>query len=159
MLRRFQHLTSGVSPALPLYLLLAAYLWWCLVSVQGQALLDFRRPKLPSFDVNARLACTPALRMGTKLTADGNKNLVDVLLSPFGGITSGDLWVTARVALPCAFFLLLSFLFLLDGRHPIYSLQGEFFDRFYGWMALAALCLLFTNGAKNSIRPRKRLYR
>jgi len=46
MLRSLQ-LTSGVSPVLPMLLLLAAGLWWVLQVSAGYMLLDARRPLLP----------------------------------------------------------------------------------------------------------------
>ena len=44
---RMLHLTSGVSPALPVLLLLAAGYWWAWVSLRGVCLVDLRRPRLP----------------------------------------------------------------------------------------------------------------
>ncbi|MFZ0319062.1 MAG: hypothetical protein WAL56_08050 [Candidatus Sulfotelmatobacter sp.] len=46
-LYRYVHLTSGVSPLLPLLCLLAAGLWWAWFSLSGLALLDQRHPRLP----------------------------------------------------------------------------------------------------------------
>lgn len=44
---RSMHLTSGVSPILPMLLLLVAGLWWLLQMSAGYLLLDARRPRLP----------------------------------------------------------------------------------------------------------------
>ena len=44
---RMLHITSGVSPALPVLLLLAAAYWWVWVSLRGVSLVDLRRPRLP----------------------------------------------------------------------------------------------------------------
>src|ERR1017187_9903682 len=49
-LYRYVHLTSGVSPLLPLLCLLAAGLWWAWFSLSGLALLDKRHPRLPLDD-------------------------------------------------------------------------------------------------------------
>ncbi len=46
VLRSLQ-LTSGLSPILPMILLLAAWLWWTFQISSGIALLDDRRPQLP----------------------------------------------------------------------------------------------------------------
>jgi hypothetical protein len=44
---RMLHITSGVSPALPVLLLLAAGYWWVWISLRGVCLVDLRRPRLP----------------------------------------------------------------------------------------------------------------
>jgi hypothetical protein len=48
MMYRYVHITSGVSPLVPLLFLLAAGLWWAWYTLAGLALLDTsRRPRLP----------------------------------------------------------------------------------------------------------------
>lgn len=46
-LYRYVHASSGVSPLLPLLLLLAGGFWWAWYSLKGMVLLDARRPRLP----------------------------------------------------------------------------------------------------------------
>jgi hypothetical protein len=46
-LPRVVHLASGVSPVVPLLLLLAGGYWWTWQSLRGVTLVDFRRPRLP----------------------------------------------------------------------------------------------------------------
>ena len=50
LLYRYMQLSSGLSPALPWLLLIAALLWWAWYSLVGLALLDQRRPHLPKRD-------------------------------------------------------------------------------------------------------------
>lgn len=52
---RAMQLTSGLSPILPIFFLLAAGLWWASHISSGWVLLDGRRPRLPS-DLNSRVA-------------------------------------------------------------------------------------------------------
>jgi hypothetical protein len=179
-LSRLQHVTSGVSPALPVYLLFAAFLWWCWKGLQGQALLDSRRPKLASFSDFPELSLAPALAVRNDLTDDGNRKLIGILTSPFSGLITffsqwlgairvaskekltllprltamwnapanhTNLWVTYRIAIPAASILFVAF-FLLDPRHPIYSLEGEIFDRLYACGIALALFLLLTDLAR-----------
>jgi hypothetical protein len=179
-LSRIQHVTSGVSPAPPVYLLLAAFLWWCWKGLQGHALLDSRRPMLPTLADFPELSVAPTSASRSDLTADGNMKLVNILISPFSGFTkffsecfrsivvgwktkpnlSGKftsiwealthrkhLWVTYRVAIPAGLILCAVF-FLLDPRHPIYSLEGTTFDRLYAYAVALALFLLCTDLAR-----------
>lgn len=44
---RMLHITSGVSPVLPVFLLMAAGYWWMWMSLRGVCLVDLRRPRLP----------------------------------------------------------------------------------------------------------------
>jgi len=44
---RMLHFTSGVSPGLPVLLLMAAAYWWMWLSLRGVCLVDLRRPRLP----------------------------------------------------------------------------------------------------------------
>ena len=44
---RVLHLASGLSPILPMLLLLAGGYWWMWASLKGIALVDLRRPRLP----------------------------------------------------------------------------------------------------------------
>jgi hypothetical protein len=44
---RMLHITSGVSPVLPVLLLMAAGYWWTWMSLRGVCLVDLRRPRLP----------------------------------------------------------------------------------------------------------------
>jgi hypothetical protein len=83
---RMEHVMSGVSPALPVYLLLAAFLWCCWGNLESQALLDFRRPRLPGQahlpDLKSILVGVPAV----DLAYEGNKKLIRILLSPLSGL-------------------------------------------------------------------------
>ncbi|MGC1613310.1 MAG: hypothetical protein WA736_01365 [Candidatus Acidiferrum sp.] len=44
---RMLHITSGVSPVLPVLLLLGAAYWWMWLGLRGVCLVDLRRPRLP----------------------------------------------------------------------------------------------------------------
>jgi hypothetical protein len=44
---RMLHLASGVSPVLPVLLLIAGAYWWMWMSLRGVCLVDLRRPRLP----------------------------------------------------------------------------------------------------------------
>ncbi|MGB6959076.1 MAG: hypothetical protein WBF01_01630 [Candidatus Acidiferrum sp.] len=47
---RMLHITSGVSPVLPVLLLIGAAYWWMWLSLRGVCLVDLRRPRLPEKD-------------------------------------------------------------------------------------------------------------
>src|SRR5262249_11483899 len=44
---RLIHLDSGLSPVLPVLLLLARGYWWMWMSLRAAALVDLKRPRLP----------------------------------------------------------------------------------------------------------------
>jgi hypothetical protein len=115
---RLVNLDSGVSPILPVLLLLGAAYWWTWQSLRGIALVDQRRPRLPS---------CPDLAKG-KMHLDAY-HISDV---------EGDqLRTTAH---PCCFqwqilipvFVLFAVsLTVLDLRHPIQTVEGFPYDLSY----------------------------
>ncbi len=175
---RMEHVLSGVSPAVPVYLVLAALFWWCGSALSGQAFLGYRCPQLPLRskieDLKSFLPGFPVV----DVTAEGCQKLIGILHSPCSGLLgflrlllslifqklrtdlpireklrsiwseaqphTGDLWITARIALPIAFLLFLT-LRLLDFQHPIYSLEGMIFDRSYVYLFSFAIFLLLTD--------------
>jgi hypothetical protein len=121
---RSMFLGSGVSPALPFLLLLAAGLWWAWYSISGLALLDARRARLPDNLRDRRLF---------QLSWAGNRKLLDVLNPP-----PRD----PRVLLP-ALLVVLIFNLVADVWHPIRSLEGIGCDQWYRVvLTLAVFALL-----------------
>jgi len=152
LLYRSYHITSGVSPLLPCYLLVAAGLWWAWYSLAGLVLLDDRRPLLPAervlpskrpvkrgffLTVLIHLIVRLDSKQPSDLSDEGNRKLVEVLRSAFSN------WQVCRwIVLPPALVILGSFL-VVDCRHPLHSLEGEWFDlAYFAFLALAVFTLL-----------------
>jgi hypothetical protein len=129
-LYRYIHLTSGVSPLLPFLCLLAGGLWWTWFSLCGLALVDKRRPQLPTVanlrDV-AKLACPPLLRLEA-LTEEATARLMNVM-QPLA-------W-DARVYFPVLSILVVTVFGIgVHDFHPVLSLETKHFEIIYA----AALC-------------------
>jgi hypothetical protein len=117
-LYRYIHITSGVSPLLPLLCLLAAGLWWAWLSISGLALVDQRRPQLP--------------REGA-VSESMVKKLVQVL-RPCA-------W-DSRIYIPI-FILFAIALCAIDYRHPLLSLEAEHFEWVYFFSLAVVVFVLF----------------
>jgi len=140
-LYRYVHLTSGVSPLLPLLCLLAAGLWWAWFSLSGLALLDERHPRLP---LNADLPS--AVPPGHTSAA--------VIQPMWPSEAAGEKLVD--IARPCArarrvygptLALAAVGLFALDYFHPLLSLETRHFEWAYaialGFVILTVFATLF----------------
>jgi hypothetical protein len=140
LLYRYMQLSSGLSPALPWLLLIAALLWWAWYSLAGLALLDQRRPHLPKYKdlfgvtppSGPPLSDTPPSKQASHdtmlqqlgrfyLTEDANDKLVR-LGRPFS-------W-DPRIYIPILLAGTIA-LVIVDSRHPVQSLEGKFFDWAY----------------------------
>jgi hypothetical protein len=118
LIYRYMQLSSGLSPALPWLLLIAALLWWAWYSLAGLALLDQRRPHLPKYE--DLFGATQQLGR-FYLTEEANEKLVR-LGRPF----SWDPRIYMPILLVGAMALM-----IVDSRHPVQSLEGRFFDWAY----------------------------
>ncbi|MGA8272723.1 MAG: hypothetical protein WB919_14275, partial [Candidatus Sulfotelmatobacter sp.] len=136
-LYRYIHLSSGVSPLLPFLCLLAAGLWWAWFSLSSLALLDKRRPQLPS-DSDLPAIPTPG---HTTAAVTNPQWPAESLASKLVGL-----------ALPCtrprrvylaAFFVFIVALFSLDYGHPLLSLETRHFEWIYAGMLAAVTLSLF----------------
>jgi hypothetical protein len=140
-LYRYVHLTSGVSPLLPLLCLLAAGLWWAWFSLSGLALLDERHPRLPK-DSDLPEA-VPAGHTASALAqsmwpAEGAAERLVAIARPCAR--------NLKVYVP-AFALAAVGLFGLDYGHPLLSLETRHFEWAYaiglGAVTLAVFGTLF----------------
>ncbi len=131
-LYRYIHLTSGVSPLLPLLCLLAAGLWWAWFSLSGLSLLDRRRPRLPR-DVDLPRAIPPghtaAAITGANWPAEAWAEKLIAAARPCA--------LSRRVYAPTLALLALA-LFGLDYGHPLLSLETRHFE----WAYAAALAVV-----------------
>jgi hypothetical protein len=134
--RSYHFLSSGVSPLLPCYLLLAAGLWWAWYSLSGLALLDGRRPLLP-LNGCFRLAGQDDNFAPHDLSDEGNRNLVNLLKSTFA-----TRWVLLRIGL-APLLSVLACLWTVTFSHPLESVEGQWFDMSYGFFfSIVAYTLL-----------------
>jgi hypothetical protein len=109
---RAVHLSSGLSPVLPLCLLLAAGLWWIYHVSAGCALVDERCPRLP-------LGSDPQL---VPLVGEDDryvKQLLDILHPGLSSLQHYLLLIVIGGA---------AFVFLLDLRSPIMTLEVPLFE-------------------------------
>jgi len=118
---RLVHITSGVSPILPVLLLLGAGYWWMWMSLRGISLVDLRRPHLPAKEDLRNFSIRISDKEGEELREAAH---------PFF-----FLW---QVLLPVALLALLS-LTVLDLRHPVQSIEGWAYD--WGFSLLLALMI------------------
>jgi len=112
-IRRFEtlraiQLTSGLSPILPIFFLLAAGLWWANYSSSGWVLLDGRRPRLPS---------------GSGAPIAEDRETVRSLLSALRPGPSSAIHYLALLAIA------LGLLFLVGNTLPFRTIEPETFDR------------------------------
>jgi hypothetical protein len=135
-LYRYIHLTSGVSPLLPLLLLVAGAIWWCWCSLSGLPFVDDRRPRLPR--VEALKAAPekddviPAVRWGF-LSESFAIKLASWMLP-----ISTNWRVTASLT-P----IMIVVIFTLDYYHPLLSLETRHFEWIYFVALFAGAVTLF----------------
>jgi hypothetical protein len=112
------NLDSGVSPVLPVLLLLAAAYWWSWQSLRGIALVDQRRPRLPT--------CKDLAEVGLHLDAFHISDIEgDELRS-----TAHPFSFQWQVLIPVLVLFAVA-LTVLDLRHPIQTVEGIFYDVSY----------------------------
>jgi hypothetical protein len=115
---RLVNLDSGVSPVLPILLLLAAAYWWSWESLRGIALVDRRRPRLPS--------CKDLANAGRHLDAyhisDSEGDRLRDTAHPFS-----FQW---QVLIPVLVLFSVA-LTVLDIPHAIQTVEGIFYDLSY----------------------------
>jgi hypothetical protein len=130
---RYIHLTSAVSPLLPLLCLLAAALWWAWFSLSGLALVDKRRPQLPKEDNKL-----PAKLRHSHFLSEGFASDVVRVAQP----AARD----PRVYGP-ALALLVITLCAVNYGHPLLTLEAQHFEWIFavalGVVTFALFCTLF----------------
>jgi hypothetical protein len=124
--QRALDLGSGISPTTPLLLVLVAVYLWFWYSFKAEALVDWRRPRLPRQDQLPNL-----LRPLSEESAEAIRLIICSLSAP---------WV-ALVALASALWLTLPSLFTDPGHVPIRSLEGRLFDLTYSVVLGLAVAL------------------
>jgi hypothetical protein len=119
---RLLHLTSGLSPILPVLLLLACGYWWMWQSLRGLLLVDLRRPRLPSA-----------------------KDLIDVPY-PITEHEAEDLRLAAHpfvftwwVWLCIVLVIVGTAITVMDRRHPVQTIEGKAYD--WGYFLLLAVTI------------------
>lgn len=117
---RMLHITSGVSPVLPVLLLMAAAYWWMWMSLRGVCLVDLRRPRLPEKD---------DLSIDSyRISDDEGEDLRR---------TAHPLYFAWQVVIPVAGLGVVSLIAM--GRDlPVQSVEGTAFD----WGYTVILCLM-----------------
>ncbi len=118
---RLLYFTSGVSPILPVLLLLGAGYWWMWMSLRGISLVDLRRPHLPE----KKDLCNSSVR----ISDDEGEELREAA-HPF--------FFARQVLLPVVLLAFLS-LTVLDLRHPVQTIEGWAYD--WGFSLLLALMI------------------
>jgi hypothetical protein len=107
---RMLHIASGISPVLPVLLLIAAAYWWMWLSLRGVCLVDLRRPRLPEREDLA----LDSYRISDDEGEDLRK-------------TAHPLYFTWQVAIPVISLGLVT-LFALGRDLPVESVEGIAFD-------------------------------
>ena len=118
---RILHLTSGLSPVLPLLTLLAAGYWWMWISLKGTALVDLRRPRLPD---------RQDLPLESYRISDTEGEQLRNVSHP--------LYFNWQVMIP-TIVLAVGFLVVLDLGHPVQTIEGKPYD--WGYSLLLALMI------------------
>ncbi len=134
--RRSMHLTSGVSPALPLLLLLAALLWWAWYTFTGTTLLDDRKPRLPGLEQYSGPIAT-SLR---PISGEEQTRLMR-LLAPGNWFSLNDLGLRMRIEIP-AIAVMAVVVWLADKSHPLRTFEEHNYERLIGALILGILYLL-----------------
>lgn len=116
---RVLHFGSGLSPVLPMLMLLAAAYWWMWSSLKGIALVDLRRPRLPE---------KQDLPLESYRISDTEGEQLRNVSHPF--------YFTWQVMIP-TIVLAVGFLAVLDLGHPVQTVEGKAYD--WGYSALLAL--------------------
>ena len=124
---RMLHLTSGLSPVLPILLLLGAGYWWMWISLRGACLVDLRRPRLPEdADLQHKV-----FRISEKEAEELRE-------------TAHPLYFTSRVVIPIAGLAIIA-LIILDHRHPVQTVEGWAYDWTYA-LILGLMIATFLGG-------------
>jgi len=118
---RLVHIMSGVSPILPVLLLLGAGYWWMWMSLRGISLVDLRRPRLPEKNDFSKYPFRITDVEGERLRE-----------------TAHPFFFAWEVLLPVGLLALLS-LTVLDLRHPLQTIEGWAYD--WGFSLLLALMI------------------
>ncbi len=136
---RMIHLDSGLSPVLPVLLLLAGGYWWMWMSLRAVALVDLRRPRLPEQKDLADKAAddvtrpespdAPDLTSVSHRIGDEEAEQLREVAHPF--------FVKWEVMVPVIGLFLIA-LTVLDLKHPIQTIEG----RVYDWGYTVLLCVL-----------------
>jgi hypothetical protein len=116
---RVLHLSSGLSPVLPLLILLAAGYWWMWISLKGIALVDLRRPRLPD---------KQDLPLESYRISDTEGEQLRNVSHPFV--------FNWQVLIP-TIILAAGLLAVLDLGHPVQTVEGRPYD--WGYSLLLAL--------------------
>jgi hypothetical protein len=136
--QRILDLTSGVSSATPLVLLLVAFYVWFWYEFKVEALFDWRRPRLPPgkslpkvyYNLREEVAndVREAITIDTKMT-----------IRPLSKFSVP--WVPA-FSMAAVISFILPAVFLGPGHTPIRSLEGLFFDGIYCFLLGITLIML-----------------
>jgi hypothetical protein len=124
---RVLHLSSGLSPVLPVLLLLGAGYWWMWQSLRGVMLVDLRRPRLPQKDDLGSFS----YRL-SEIEADELR------------IAAHPLFFTWRVWMAILVPLVFAFGTVLDLRHPVQTIEGEAYDWGYALLLAVMLAVFLT---------------
>jgi hypothetical protein len=119
---RVLHLSSGLSPVLPVLLLLGAGYWWMWQSLRGVTLVDLRRPRLPQ---------KTDLGSFSYRLSEVEADELRIAAHPFV--------FTWRVWAVIFFPLVIALSTVLDLNHPVQTVEGEAYD--WGYTSLLALML------------------
>jgi len=119
---RVLHLASGLSPILPMLLLLTAGYWWMWASLKGIALVDLRRPRLPQKE---------DLPPESYRISDTEAEQLRHVSHPFYFT-----WqvVTGTLVLAIGVFA------VVDRSHPVQTIEGVAYD--WGYALLLALMIV-----------------
>jgi hypothetical protein len=119
---RVLHLASGLSPILPMLLLMIAGYWWMWASLKGIALVDLRRPRLPKQE---------DLPTGTYRISDSEADQLRNVSHPLYFTWQG---VTGTIVLA------VGVLAVADRTHPVQTIEGVAYD--WGYALLLALMVV-----------------
>lgn len=127
---RYLHWAWWVSPLTPVLFLIGAGLWWAWYTVQGAALLDQRRTRLPETDQANQESPTPTkLPKDLKhLSEDDLEPLLCTLIPKWDGRVHWPILALSALAL-----------ILVDVCHPVSSLEPHWFDWVYGGALLLTI--------------------
>ncbi len=136
---RMIHLDSGLSPVLPVLVLLVGGYWWMWMSLRAVALVDLRRPRLPEQQDLADKAADDVTRPKSPDAPDLNSvshRIGDEEAEQLRGVAH-PFFVKWEVLLPVIGLFLIA-LTVLDLKHPIQTIEG----RAYDWGYTVLLCVM-----------------
>jgi hypothetical protein len=136
---RLIHLDSGLSPVLPVLILLAGGYWWMWMSLRAIALVDLRRPRLPAQMDLGKPAPDDPLRppLPDSQDLDAMSHRISDEEAEQLRTTAHPFYVKWQVIIPVIGLFLIA-LTVLDLKHPIQTIEG----RGYDWGFTALLCVL-----------------